>query len=275
MELREIVGISYLIYGLIKVCVGLSLIILPSDILKKIPAISKLGEHKDTTLAGKMYEYVFLIFGFYTVLVGLSLLHVFNPSWRHYFEQRQTEYAVVLALGAFLVAFYVLVLYTDVPISKNPDNRNYYLLLGLGGGLSFMLLPILWEATMYFNPWFRTLRFEQKSMVAIGLAIAIVVVADCIYSYMQRNKLDTIIVPAPIRTELQKLQTGQRQLFFESRAARSMNTQETPCSHTETCTSREKPPKPDGSRRDPPSSSRWQQTPVHSHHTETRHPSYA
>lgn len=207
MELREIVGLMYLLYGTIKVTIGISLILLPSDIRKQIPVINKLGEHKDTTLAGRMYEYVFLIFGVYTILAGLSLLHIFGPSWRHYFEQKETEYAVVLVLGGFLVVFYALVLYTKAPISQTPENRNHYLLLGLGGGLSFICLPAVWEAIMYFIPWFRTLRFEQKSMVAIGLAISVLVIGDAIYSYLQKNKLDSIIVPAQLRSELDKLQS--------------------------------------------------------------------
>ncbi len=207
MEIREIVGSLYLIYGVVKVTVGLCLLALPERIIKKIPVIDKLGKQRDTTLAGRMYEYVFLVFGVYTILVGLSLLHIFRPSWRHYFEQRQTEYGLVLLLGSFLVVFYLLVLFTNAPISKNPENRNHYLVLGLGGGLSFMVLPLIWESTMYFNPWFRNLRFEQKSMVAIGLAVAVLVAADAIYTYMHKNKLDTIIVPSSIRTELDKLQS--------------------------------------------------------------------
>ena len=207
MQVREIVGSLYLIYGIVKVTVGVCLLVLPHDIIQKIPMINKLGKKKDATLAGKMYEYVFLIFGLYTILAGLSLLHIFGSSWRHFFEQRQTEYTLVLALGGFLVVFYALVLYTDLPISKRPENNKYYLVLGLGGGLSFMVLPVIWEATMYFNPWFKKLRFEQKSMVAIGLAILVLVLADGIYTYMQKNKLDTIIVPSSLRSELDKLQS--------------------------------------------------------------------
>jgi hypothetical protein len=205
LKLRELVGSLYLIYGITKVTVGLGLLVLPQQVIDNMPIINEIGVHRDPTLAGKVYECAYLLFGIYTILVALSLLHIFEPSWRRYFEQRETQYAIVFALGAIMVVFYALVLYTDVPISKIPENRNYYLLLGLGGGLSFMLLPAIWEATMYFNPWFGNLRFEQKSMVAIGLVLAVLITADGIYTYLQKNKLDSIILPDALRSEIDKL----------------------------------------------------------------------
>ena len=193
MELRVIIGLLYLTYGLLKVSIALSILFLPESITTKIPIIRSINKSNDETIAGKVYEYVFLIFGLYTILAGLSFLHILSPFLRRYVEMCRTEYYVVWILGLSLIIFYALVLYSDLPIPQRSDKRDNYLVFGIGTGILLICFPMLWEAAKYYYPFYKDLKFEQRSMIAIGLAIVVVGTIDVIFSSLQKKKLDTMI----------------------------------------------------------------------------------
>ena len=193
MELRVGIGLLYLTYGLLKVSIAMSILFLPESITGKIPFIRTINKSNDDTAAGKVYEYVFLIFGLYTILAGLSFLHILSPLLRRYIEMCRTEYYVVWILGLTLIIFYALVLYSDLPIPHRSDKRDNYLVFGIGTGVSFICFPILWETAKYYYPFYKDLRIEQKSMIAVGLAIVMMGTIDAIYSSLQHKKLDTMI----------------------------------------------------------------------------------
>lgn len=193
MELRVVIGLLYLIYGLLKVSIAVSILFLPESITAKIPIIRSINKSNDETMAGKVYEYVFLIFGLYTILAGLSFLHILNPFLRRYVEMCRTEYYVVWILGLSLIIFYALVLYSDLPIPQRSDKRDNYLVFGIGSGISLICFPILWETAKYYYPFYKNKKFEERSMIAIGLAIVVVATIDVVYSSLQKKKIDTMI----------------------------------------------------------------------------------
>ena len=193
MELRVVIGLLYVTYGLLKVSIALSILFLPESITAKVPIIRTINRSNDETMAGKVYEYVFLIFGLYTILAGLSFLHILSPFLRRYIEMYRTEYYVVWILGLALIIFYALVLYSDLPIPHRSDKRDNYLVFGIGTGISFICFPMMWEAAKYYYPFYKDLRIEQKSMIAIGLAIVMVGTIDAMYSSLHKKKLDTMI----------------------------------------------------------------------------------
>ncbi|KAG5186334.1 hypothetical protein JKP88DRAFT_240937 [Tribonema minus] len=93
----------------------------------------------DETTAGKMVESVFVLFGIFSVLHGLDKLHLLHGKMSHLLESKYTNYAIYAAIGTFLTAFYSLVVYTDADIDKDEKQMAHYKLIGIAGGLSFLI----------------------------------------------------------------------------------------------------------------------------------------
>jgi len=199
MESKYTIGYLYLMYGIIKIIVGVSVMAVPAKYLVNVPVLNKLvSVDKDDTLAGRMYEYIFTLFGVFTLLNGLSLLEYLPQYLIHFFEMQYTEYAVFLVLGTILIVFYSLVLYTSLPISKSKESYTHYKIFGLGGGISFLVMPLLWETLQVVLPAFHRLPAEQKSMVVITFTVVAAIVADIVYNYVRKNHIGASdVIPSP------------------------------------------------------------------------------
>ena len=188
--LRFLTGLIYLLYGVIKIIIALSIITLPERVLVKIPIVNLfMAEIKDKTLAGKMYDYVLSIFGIYTIIHGLSILHITNDKIAHYLEQQHIQYAIYITLGTTLLVFYSLVLYTNIPISKQntEEARIHYRFLGIGSGIYFILIPFLWEFLEYIVPKVNNLSMENKALTVIGITILIIIFNEYLYYLIPRD----------------------------------------------------------------------------------------
>lgn len=205
MESKQILGILYLLYAIVKISIGFSLIALPLEKIKQIPILNLFTkETADKTAAGRFYEYVLLIFGFFSLIEGLALLNMLPEQYSRYFESKWTEYTVFIILGLLLTIFYILVLYTDLPISKNKDDMTHYKILGLGGGISFLLMPILWEIIGYSVPAFNKLSVETKSAVVVGIVILMTIIGEFIHLYLHKTqKTITQILPQNYQQNIQ------------------------------------------------------------------------
>ena len=163
----SLLGIIFILYGLIKLLIVLSLTwFIPPDIEKKLSMIEGIdlivsGDH---TLAGRMIEYILLAFGIFTILHGAALMEIFSAKTSHYIESKDVQYAVYSALGLFSIVFYTLVLYTKLPIDKDPASYDNYKLYGYIGGLSFLLVPVIWEFLEYIFPILDNLNVANQMM---------------------------------------------------------------------------------------------------------------
>uniref|UniRef100_A0A6C0BLM2 Uncharacterized protein n=1 Tax=viral metagenome TaxID=1070528 RepID=A0A6C0BLM2_9ZZZZ len=160
-------GALFILYGLIKVLIVLSLTwFIPHDLEKKLSTIEGLNliVSGDTTLAGRMVEYILLAFGVFSIVHGLALCGAYSHSFERYIESKNLQYSVYTALGVFSILFYSLVLYTPLPISKDPKGTDHYKLYGFAGGLSFLAVPPLWEAFEYLFPILNRMSTEKKMM---------------------------------------------------------------------------------------------------------------
>jgi len=190
MEGQYLIATLYIFYGITKLIIGLSLMTFPIEIIKKIPVLNWfIKQVADKTLAGRFYEYVLLFFGVYTILHGLALFGVFPAKYNALVEKKWVLYSIFLFLGSILTIFYCLVLYTDLPISKNKDDYSDYKLLGLGGGIGFLVFPLIWEAFDHVVPFFRSLSTEMQNLVLITFTIILFFVIDLIYNYMHRRNI--------------------------------------------------------------------------------------
>lgn len=174
-SVRRLVGTLYVLYGIAKTAISVAGLTIPYDTLSQVPLL-KLIAHDDDTLAGNMYEYVFLVFALYTLIFGLAILRVFPEAVASIFENTLTDIVFVCALGVFLIIFYSLVLFTSIPIPKKEDERNSYLTMGLGGGISFIAIPLLFELLSHFLPVFRAMGKLGRAAIILLAVIAIAMV---------------------------------------------------------------------------------------------------
>lgn len=179
----SILGIVYIVYGVSRIFIGIALALVSAQ---KDPGVlvwfSK--ANTDTTLAGKMYDYTVMVFGVYTVMYGALLLHPSLPI--KYLEQKAVQYSVFIGLGSFLIVFYTLVLYSNVKIPKNKDNRRFYKFIGLGGGISFVLIPLVSEVIAYAEPAFNTLSESTRTQLTVGGTILVIVSVGVIWEILKR-----------------------------------------------------------------------------------------
>ena len=179
-DFKTVLGIVYIIYGLIKVLVGIALFNIPKDVLlKEFPFIRNFtSPEEDDTVSGKMYEYVLVIFGLFTFFNGMSLVRLLPRTLINFFEYKWTEYTVFAILGILLTTFYSMVLFTKTKIPKREDQTMYYKFYGLGGGIFFLLMPFILESIPVFN----NLSMEAKSMSVLTTILVIFGLANWFYT---------------------------------------------------------------------------------------------
>lgn len=160
------VGILFLAYGIIKIIMVTSLFVIPPNIEKQLETIDivNLFVSGDNTLAGEMYEYVLLVFAIFSIVHGLALMGVFSEKFHSRLESKEFQYPFYIILGLWLMVFYFLVIYTNVPISKDPSKMYNYRLYGYLGGLSFLLVPVIWQIIERFNPYLSQMREDTQLM---------------------------------------------------------------------------------------------------------------
>lgn len=170
-----LVASLYLLYGVSKLLFILLVYTIPESLVERIPLLN-LFLHKDHTVAGYMYEIVFGIFAIFTILYGFALLYSTNKqkSFLNVFLTPHLETYLMVLLGAFLVIFYILVIKTSLPIPKDPNYMKVYWYMGVGGGLSFIVFPLLFEIVVYMFPMLSKLSLAMKALIIL---IAVVLIA--------------------------------------------------------------------------------------------------
>jgi hypothetical protein len=187
--LRNKIALAYLVLGILKVGMALCFILIP-DIIARVPVVNTLVKPKeDHTLAGKFYEYVYLMIGIYAVITALALYHVFPTAVSLALQNKWWEYAVFIVLGLLLVVFYYLVIYTNAPIPKDKDNYKYYNFWGILGGIVLVLMPFVTELAKAFVPLFKSWSNEMQSAIILGLTIIVYTVANLVFIYINQNNI--------------------------------------------------------------------------------------
>ena len=183
-NIKTVLGIVYILYGLLKVLIGVALFTVPKDVLfKKIPFIKNLvSPEEDDTISGRLYEYVLLVFGLFTFFNGMSLVRLLPRALITFFEYKSTEYTVFITLGLLLTTFYSLALFTKTNIPKREDQTMYYKFYGLGGGIFFLMMPVVFESISYASPMFHNLSIESKSMIVLTTMLTAFGIAGWFYN---------------------------------------------------------------------------------------------
>jgi len=201
-EPRPLLATYYLLYGASKILVALSLMSFPLSILDKTPILNYfIITTEDDSFAGHYYEYILMIFGIYAIIMGISLFHIFPYFIREKIENKIFEYSVFILLGLALIIFYSLVIYTDLPIkkSKKEDDIFHYKMLGIGGGISFLLIPIILELINYFFPIFKGHNLETRSIIILTGSIIFVIILGYVLDYFKERNLSIKFTKQGIR----------------------------------------------------------------------------
>ena len=183
-----IMAAIYILYGVIKIGLGIVIIFFEKEDIKDKPFLNKLETIiDDTTLAGRMYNYVLMAFGVFTIVHGMILLDLLPLWFEEIFVSKLVQYGVLVLFGVIMIVFYALILYTDLPISKKKEKYSHYTSIGLIGGILFIITPPIMELIEYIFPYFHKLSIEQQNMCIIAIIIIITVIVELIYLYFKNS----------------------------------------------------------------------------------------
>lgn len=193
MDTRIIFGYFMIAYGIGKILLTIAAFTITEkqrEIMQEVPLASTLFS-KDTTFAFKFSKYILLSFAIFSLVHGLSLIHALPHSFEEVVDNIYFQYLVSIAFGVSTTIFYILVLYTDLPISKDKTNYATYKICLWSIGIPFLLFPVVWELIKLTIPFFRRLSEENTSLVTTMLLIGIVIVATIliiIMMHIRKNK---------------------------------------------------------------------------------------
>jgi len=190
---QGLVGIILVIYGFIKIFVGTTTVYASENFREKIEKAIPISKHlyvDDHSLAGVILEYIFIIFGIYSFLHGLAYLQVLPTKFGTFVNANNTAYWLYGVIGIFSIIFYYLVAYTNSKIPKESNAINRYKLVGILGGLLFLMtIPAL----MIF-----TAIIQEKQPITSPVVIASVLVLGILVASSYYLLEDTI--PEKINT---------------------------------------------------------------------------
>lgn len=133
MDYKVIIGSLLILYGIAKV--GFSVVELTPN------------HESDKTFAGRFLLVTLLAFGIYSLLHGIGMV-LHETTFGKFVHSTSTLGVVYMVFGMTLIELYALVAYTDLPISKDPAKLGKYKLIGIGGGILFLMSlvgKLLWD----------------------------------------------------------------------------------------------------------------------------------
>jgi hypothetical protein len=181
--LHAALGIVFILYGILKLIAFFALVFVPPQMQDKLATISGLNLlfTGDRTVAGRVVEWVLVVFAVFSIVHGMALLSAFPRSVDAFIESHVFQYTFYTLCGIVLVIFYTLVLYTDLPIPKTPDNRNIYWTYGYLFGGSFIIVPVVWELARHVFPLVSALSLRHNLMLVTTIFIAVSIAAFATY----------------------------------------------------------------------------------------------
>ena len=183
---QPIVGYALIVFGFLKIALSVAIVSLPVSLLDRQSFIVP-----DKTAAGIVLEVVLFLFGTYSLSHGLSILGHLHKRYDKLMHRLTTFVCLYGGLGVFLITFYGLVVFTNVPIGKDESKKPFYELVGIGGGLGFlttMLAVLAWNAGHDYM-WGKAFRFENDVGIFVSILIVFVsCIAWLLYKYFKNAK---------------------------------------------------------------------------------------
>ena len=189
----HVLGIVLLLYGCFKLAVGLAGLLMTQAQLVKLTKIPVIGSFitTDVTTAGKAIEVSIVCFALYSIMRGVYLLNIYNhQKFKDVIQSRHMAYILYGGIGAFMVLFYTLVVYSNVDLSsmyitKDNHHMGTYKLIGIGTGLMFLFIFMM----MYVWHSQKELWVHPSAMWAILIACLLII---AYFVYVIRDSYDMI-----------------------------------------------------------------------------------
>lgn len=179
-------GILFVIYGLLKLATFFAIYLIPENVqnyLKTVSGVNLIisGDH---TLSGRVVEWVFALFAVFSIVHGVALTGILPKAAGELIESHPFQYSFYFFCGAVLIVFYSLVLYSDAPIPKKKENDDMYWIYGYFVGLSFLIVPIIWQLLIAIYP----MPIRSQFVYLTASFLAFFVVAMVMYSFYKARK---------------------------------------------------------------------------------------
>ena len=180
-----LIAIAFIIYGLVKVSVSVIALLMSKQSKEKCATIPVVKDfiNDDESFAGLSIHGVLFVFGVFTLLHGFTLLKMFPESMTNFMESNWTHCILNGLIGLFMIIVFSLVLFTKVPVSKDPKYLKSYQLVGLGGG-------ILFAAAVPAILLFTFVKQKDKNNTNIGIAMFLLTMVILLpFSYIVFNTI--------------------------------------------------------------------------------------
>ena len=193
MELgSDLLGVALIMYGLLKVVVGLLVVVLPANIRDAVAKIKYIRPFldDDKTLAGKLNYSCMILFGVFTILFGLGALGFLSQGLVAILHSRTLNLVLYAVIGVVLTVFYYMVCFTSLPISKDMTHIDRYLIEGLVLGLSFVTsVPLMIMYFVFINGGMKAIRKHMLLFAACALIVSYNVcwMAKIVYAVTQHS----------------------------------------------------------------------------------------
>jgi hypothetical protein len=140
-----VLALGCVAFGLLKLTVGSLAVLAPTALLDRLAATPPTSWFitEDRSLAGVYVDVVLMLFGAYTIAHGVVLLlQAPDGPVRRVMDDARFKAAVFATVGTLIAGFYFLVLFTALPIPKEPSDAQHYEWMLLVG-LTFLYTPPL------------------------------------------------------------------------------------------------------------------------------------
>lgn len=188
ITVSQLFGLLFIVYGIVKLIIFVSISAIPYNVQKRLAEIPGFDIFftGDTTTAGKFVEWVLAIFAVFTIVHGLAIMNALPDKWGSFVESHLFQYTFYAVCGVAMIVFYSLVLYTNVPIEKNPLNDNMYFVHGYIVGTSFVMVPIIWELAIVLFPVISRLPKKMQFVYITIIFLILFVIAVYVYILYRR-----------------------------------------------------------------------------------------
>jgi hypothetical protein len=187
---EKIAGLVFILYGILKLAAVFAIHMIPPNVRERVKDISGINTIiiDDTTTAGNGIELIFVVFALFSIVHGCALMKLFPKPLNTLIESRLFQYSFYIGLGVTTMLFYTLVLYTNVPIQKDPENNDMYWIYGYIIGVSFICVPIVWELLSVKFPDIFKMSVYQHFVMMTCIFFVFFFIANIVYYVMEVRK---------------------------------------------------------------------------------------
>lgn len=192
-----LLGLIYLLYGIIKIIICVINIILNELnylFYKSIPFIKYFIDN-DYSQAHKYFNILLLIFSIYTLLLGIVELNIINNEvFKNFILSDYLYYIVFFIIGFVMTLLYIFIIYfPDISkkyITRNDDKINIYKTIYLICGLVFLITLNI--SLLYKN--FNIILLLLLILLLLCILL-IILTTDDIYKNIKKEFITILMIP--------------------------------------------------------------------------------